>query len=67
MSVRIALHSSVRSALYVVAFVLALVLLVVVLVFGAILALAYPNRRPGFSYFASRTKPSDIEANKFPA
>jgi hypothetical protein len=46
----------VRSALYVLAFVLALVLLVIVLGFGAILALAYRNRRPGYSYFAPTMK-----------
>jgi hypothetical protein len=34
------------------AIVLALVLLVIVAVFGAIVALAYRNRRAGFSYFA---------------
>jgi hypothetical protein len=52
MSVRSALHVSVRSALRVLTFVLALVLLVIVIVFGAIFAFAYRNRRPGFSYFS---------------
>jgi hypothetical protein len=56
MSVRATIHVRVRSALYVLAFVLALVLLVIVLGFGAILALAYRNRRPGYSYFAPRMK-----------
>jgi hypothetical protein len=52
MSVRSALHVSVRSALRVLTFVLALVLLVIVIVFGAIFAFAYRNHRPGFSYFS---------------
>jgi hypothetical protein len=43
---------SVRSAFHVLAFVLAGVSLVIVAVFGAIVVLAYRDRRPGFSYFA---------------
>lgn len=54
MSVRLALHSSVRSALYALAFVLCTVLLIAVAVFGAICALAYRNRRADFSYFRLR-------------
>ena len=41
---------SVRSALHLLAFVLAGVSLVIVAVFGAIVVLAYRDRRPGFSY-----------------
>ena len=43
---------SVRSTLQVLAIVLALMLLASVVVFGAIFALAYRNRRGGFSYLA---------------
>jgi hypothetical protein len=46
---------NVRSALYVLALVLALALLVIVAAFGAIVALAYRNRRSGFSYFTCET------------
>jgi hypothetical protein len=53
MSLRSALRVWMGWAFFVLAFVLALVLLVIVLVFGAIFALAYRNRRAGFSYFAS--------------
>jgi hypothetical protein len=41
----------------VVAFIFGLVLLVIVAIFGAFVALAYRNRRPGFSYFASGRRP----------
>jgi hypothetical protein len=43
---------SVRSAMYALALVFAGALLLIVGGFGAIVALAYRNRRPGFSYFA---------------
>jgi hypothetical protein len=48
----------VRSVL---AIVLALVFLVIAVVFGAIVALAYRKRRPGFSYFATGATPSTLE------
>ena len=44
---------SVRPALCVVAFIFGLVVLVIVVIFGAFVALAYRNRRFGFSYFVS--------------
>jgi hypothetical protein len=47
----------VRSVLYLLAFILAGGLLFIV---GAVIALAYRDRRPGFSYFAyGRTTPKD--------
>jgi hypothetical protein len=52
MSVRSAFTVSLWSAFTVPAVVLGLALLVIVFVLGAILALAYRNSRPGFSYFA---------------
>jgi hypothetical protein len=51
-SVRSAIHVSVRSAVYAAAIILALVLLVIVVVLGAIIALTDRKRRPSFSYFA---------------
>jgi hypothetical protein len=49
---------SVRSVVDELAIVLALVLLlVIIVVFGAIFAIAYRNRRDGFSYFASGATP----------
>jgi ATP dependent DNA ligase C terminal region len=48
---------SVQSAVYVLAIILALLLLVIVLAFGAIVGVAYPNRRPSFSYFACGMTP----------
>jgi hypothetical protein len=61
MSVRSVVDSSAQPALYVPAIVLALVLLVIVLVFGAIFALAYRSRRPGFSYLASGMTTSKVK------
>jgi hypothetical protein len=52
---------SVRSALDVLGIVLALVLLVIVVVCGAIFALAYRNRRRGFSYFACEMATPKVE------
>jgi hypothetical protein len=69
MSVRSAIRVWMLPALYVLAFVLALVLLVIIVVFGAIFALGYRNRRPGFSYFAcSDDKPkADARSGAAPA
>ena len=46
----------VRSALYLLVFILAGGVLFIV---GAVVALAYRDRRPGFSYFAYGTAPKD--------
>jgi hypothetical protein len=46
----------VRSVLYLLAFILAGGLLFIV---GLVIALAYPDRRPGFSYLAYGTAPKD--------
>ncbi len=43
---------SVRSPLYALAFVFGLVLLILIVSLGAIFAITFRNRRPGFSYFA---------------
>jgi hypothetical protein len=43
---------SAHSAVYIPALVLGIVLLIIVAAFGAIVAFAFPNRRPSFSYFA---------------
>ena len=50
---------SVRSALYVLALVMGLAVLFVAAAFGAVVVLAYRDRRPGFSYFAYGTAPKD--------
>jgi hypothetical protein len=54
---------SVQSALYVLAIVLGLLLLVIVLTFGAIVAITYRNRRPGFSYFTNVSSNSGVLAS----
>jgi hypothetical protein len=57
-----ALTMGMRSALWLPAFILALGLLVPIVNFGAIFAIGFGNRRPGFTYFSggmsqrSRTK-----------
>jgi|HubBroStandDraft_2_1064218.scaffolds.fasta_scaffold896832_1 hypothetical protein len=56
MNVRPAFHVSVRSAFHVLDIPLALILLAIVFVVGAIFALVYRDRTPGFSYFAGSMK-----------
>jgi ABC-type nickel/cobalt efflux system permease component RcnA len=47
---------SVRSPLYVLAFVFGLALLILIVSLGAIVAISFRNRGPGFSYFAGGTR-----------